>query len=128
MRMLWRFVSLFSELEAKQLRRLYKYTKSNQTAKFLVALYPLDAPESFLLADQEDSLPKLCNAWGLHGNISGMKERLSKIQAPGLENSLLGEPWPSVHVQRGSLRKPPQKPKVKRKRIKESPEALDTVP
>lgn len=35
-RMLWRFVSLFSELEAKQLRRLYKYTKSNQTAKFLV--------------------------------------------------------------------------------------------
>lgn len=35
-RMLWRFVSLFSELEAKQLCRLYKYTKSNQTAKFLV--------------------------------------------------------------------------------------------
>ena len=35
-RMLWRFVSLFSELEAKQLRRLYKYTKNNQTAKFLV--------------------------------------------------------------------------------------------
>lgn len=34
--MLWRFVSLFSELEAKQLRRLYKYTKSNQTAKLLV--------------------------------------------------------------------------------------------
>ncbi|XP_038943583.1 CHD1 helical C-terminal domain containing protein 1 isoform X3 [Rattus norvegicus] len=35
-KMLWRFVSLFSELEAKQLRRLYKYTKTNQTAKFLV--------------------------------------------------------------------------------------------
>lgn len=34
--MLWRFVSLFSELEAKQLCRLYKYTKSNQPAKFLV--------------------------------------------------------------------------------------------
>ena len=39
-RMLWRFVSLFSELEAKQLRKLYKYTKNNQTAKFLVSLPP----------------------------------------------------------------------------------------
>ena len=35
-RMLWRFVSLFSELESKQLSRLYKYTKSSQPAKFLV--------------------------------------------------------------------------------------------
>lgn len=35
-RMLWRFVSLFSELEAKQLLRLYKYTKNNQNTKFLV--------------------------------------------------------------------------------------------
>ncbi|KAL6059079.1 hypothetical protein STEG23_024072, partial [Scotinomys teguina] len=34
-KMLWRFVSLFSELESKQLRRLYKFTKANQTAKFL---------------------------------------------------------------------------------------------
>lgn len=34
--MLWRFVSLFSELEAKQLLRLYKYTKNNQNTKFLV--------------------------------------------------------------------------------------------
>lgn len=57
-----------------------------------VAFCPLDAPESSLLADQEDSLPKLCSAWGLHSNISGMKERLSKMQAPGPEASLLGEP------------------------------------
>nr|KAF6454976.1 hypothetical protein HJG63_001726 [Rousettus aegyptiacus] len=35
-KMLWRFVSLFSELEAKELRRLYKYTKSNQNAKLLI--------------------------------------------------------------------------------------------
>nr|XP_055113774.1 CHD1 helical C-terminal domain containing protein 1 isoform X1 [Symphalangus syndactylus] len=35
-KMLWRFVSLFSELEAKQLCQLYKYTKSNQPAKLLV--------------------------------------------------------------------------------------------
>ncbi|XP_049717291.1 CHD1 helical C-terminal domain containing protein 1 [Elephas maximus indicus] len=119
-KMLWQFVSLFSELEAKQLRRLYKYTKNNQTAKFLVAFCPLDAPEGSLLANQEDSLPKLCDAWGLHSNISGMKERLSRMQAPGREASLLGEPRSWVHVRRGPLRKLPQKPKLKRKRIKEA--------
>ncbi|KAG5203787.1 hypothetical protein JEQ12_003370 [Ovis aries] len=90
-KMLWRFVSLFSELEAKQLRKLYKYTKNNQTAKFLVAFCPLDAPESSLLADQEDSLPKLCTAWGLRSHLSGMKERLSKLQAPGHPACLLKE-------------------------------------
>uniref|UniRef100_A0A7M4EUC2 CHD1 helical C-terminal domain containing 1 n=1 Tax=Crocodylus porosus TaxID=8502 RepID=A0A7M4EUC2_CROPO len=36
--MLWRFVSLFSELDAKQLRKLYKYSKNNQMAKFLVRI------------------------------------------------------------------------------------------
>ncbi|XP_006534404.1 CHD1 helical C-terminal domain containing protein 1 isoform X3 [Mus musculus] len=118
-KMLWRFVSLFSELEAKQLRRLYKYTKTNQTAKFLAALCPLDAPERSLLANQEDCLPRLCSAWGLHGNISGMKERLSKMQAPGQEVVMLEEPR-SSHCSRGdSLRKLPQKPKLKKKRIKE---------
>ncbi|EMP37716.1 Putative protein C17orf64 like protein, partial [Chelonia mydas] len=35
-KMLWRFVSLFSELDAKHLHKLYKYSKSNQMAKFLV--------------------------------------------------------------------------------------------
>uniref|UniRef100_A0A8C3SXM9 Chromosome 17 open reading frame 64 n=1 Tax=Chelydra serpentina TaxID=8475 RepID=A0A8C3SXM9_CHESE len=35
-KMLWRFVSLFSERDAKHLRKLYKYSKSNQMAKFLV--------------------------------------------------------------------------------------------
>ncbi|XP_051013766.1 CHD1 helical C-terminal domain containing protein 1 [Acomys russatus] len=120
-KMLWRFVSLFSELEAKQLRRLYKYTKTNQTAKFLVAFCPLDAPERSLLANQEDSLPRLCSAWGLHGNISGMKERLSKMQAPGQEAVMLEEPG-SSNGPGDSLRKLPEKPKLKKKRIKESPE------
>ncbi|XP_050620580.1 CHD1 helical C-terminal domain containing protein 1 isoform X2 [Macaca thibetana thibetana] len=100
-KMLWRFVSLFSELEAKQLCRLYKYTKSNQPAKFLVAFCASDAPERSLLADQEDSLPKLCDAWGLHGNISGVKERLSKMQAPGQGSPLPGEPRSQDHVKRG---------------------------
>ncbi|XP_038533130.1 CHD1 helical C-terminal domain containing protein 1 isoform X2 [Canis lupus baileyi] len=127
-KMLWRFVSLFSELEAKQLRRLYKYTKSNQTAKLLVAVCPLDAPESSLLADQEDNLPKLCSAWGLHNNISGMKERLSKMQAPHGEASLLGELTSLTRVRKGSLRKLPHKTKPKRKRIKEAPETPETCP
>ncbi|XP_008578122.1 PREDICTED: uncharacterized protein C17orf64 homolog [Galeopterus variegatus] len=122
-KMLWQFVSLFSELEAKQLRRLYRYTKNNQTAKFLVAFCPLDTPERSSLADQEDSLPKLCSAWGLHSNISGVTERLSKMQAPDREASLLREPRSGLRGGRGSLRKLSQKPKLKRKRIKEAPES-----
>ncbi|CAH6775841.1 1700125H20Rik [Phodopus roborovskii] len=122
-KMLWRFVSLFSDLESKQLRRLYKYTKTNQTAKFLVTFCPLDVPERYLLANQEDSLPRLCSAWGLHGNISGMKERLSKMQAPGQQVGVLEKPRSSNCCFRGdSLRKFPQKPKLKKKQIKESPE------
>ncbi|XP_016060245.1 PREDICTED: uncharacterized protein C17orf64 homolog [Miniopterus natalensis] len=127
-KMLWRFVSLFSELEAKQLLRLYKYTKNNQNTKFLAAFCPLDAPESSLLADQEDSLPKLCSAWGLHSDISGMKERLSKMQAPSSEASLLAEPGSGAHVRRGSLRKLSPTPKLKRKRVKEAPETPETCP
>ncbi|KAB0357108.1 hypothetical protein FD754_001264, partial [Muntiacus muntjak] len=110
-KMLWRFVSLFSELEAKQLRKLYKYTKNNQTAKFLVAFCPLDAPESSLLADQEDSLPKLCTAWGLHSDLSGMKERLSKLQAPGHPAWLLEELRTRGPCGKGKPRTPERGPK-----------------
>ncbi|KAF6298126.1 hypothetical protein mRhiFer1_001739 [Rhinolophus ferrumequinum] len=127
-KMLWRFVSLFSELEAKQLRRLYKHTKNNQKAKFLVAFCPLDTPESSLLKDQENSLPKLCSAWGLHSNLSRVKERLSKMQAPGCEASLLGEPRSGLLDGRGSLRELPQKTKLQRKRIKEAPETPEISP
>ncbi|KFV91642.1 Uncharacterized protein C17orf64, partial [Eurypyga helias] len=34
-KMLWRFVSLFSEMDAKQLQKLYKYIKNNQMDKFV---------------------------------------------------------------------------------------------
>ncbi|KFV61822.1 Uncharacterized protein C17orf64, partial [Dryobates pubescens] len=34
-RMLWQFVSLFSQLDAKQLQKLHRYSKKNQMAKFL---------------------------------------------------------------------------------------------
>lgn len=36
-RMLWWFVSLFSEMDAKRLQKLYKYIKNNQMDKFLVS-------------------------------------------------------------------------------------------
>ncbi|XP_010192862.1 PREDICTED: uncharacterized protein C17orf64 homolog [Mesitornis unicolor] len=35
-KMFWQFVSLFSEMDAKQLQKLYKYIKQNQMDKFLV--------------------------------------------------------------------------------------------
>ncbi|XP_005892371.1 CHD1 helical C-terminal domain containing protein 1 [Bos mutus] len=123
-KMLWRFVSLFSELEAKQLRKLYKYTKNNQTTKFLMAFCPLNAPESSLLADQEDSLPKLCTAWGLRSHLNGMKERLSKLQAPGHPARLLKELRARGPRRRGS--KLSQEPKLKRRRIKEAPDTPET--
>ncbi|KFP47533.1 Uncharacterized protein C17orf64, partial [Cathartes aura] len=34
-KMFWRFVSLFSEMDAKQLQKLHKYIKNNQMDKFL---------------------------------------------------------------------------------------------
>ncbi|KAK2507211.1 hypothetical protein MC885_005719 [Smutsia gigantea] len=127
-KMLWRFVSLFSELEAKQLRRLYKHTKSNQPAKFAVVSCPLDASESSLMAGQEDNLPKLCEAWGLHGNLSSMKARLSKMQAPSCGASLPEEPRAQGHVGRDSLRTLLQKTKTRRKKIKEVPETPEASP
>ncbi|KAM5273448.1 CHD1 helical C-terminal domain containing protein 1 [Ctenodactylus gundi] len=100
-KMLWRFISLFSELEAKELRRLYKYAKANQAAKFLVAFCSSDARERPLLANQEASLPELCSVWGLRSNIQGMKERLSKVQVPDREASTLWEPSSLFHVGTG---------------------------
>uniref|UniRef100_A0A8C2VXU4 CHD1 helical C-terminal domain containing 1 n=2 Tax=Chinchilla lanigera TaxID=34839 RepID=A0A8C2VXU4_CHILA len=81
-KVLWRFISLFSELEAKQLRQLYKYSKSNQAARLLAEER---AREGGSPGTQEDSLPKLCDAWGLRGNLRGMRERLSRMQASGWE-------------------------------------------
>ncbi|KFZ66691.1 Uncharacterized protein C17orf64, partial [Podiceps cristatus] len=34
-KMFWQFVSLFSEMDAEQLQKLYKYIKNNRTDKFL---------------------------------------------------------------------------------------------
>ncbi|XP_004707426.1 uncharacterized protein C17orf64 homolog [Echinops telfairi] len=85
-----------------------------------VAFCPFDALEGSLLANQEDCLPKLCTAWGLHSNIMGMKERLSKMQSPARKLALLGELGSQVHVGGGPLRKLPRKSKLKRMKIKEA--------
>ncbi|KFQ05674.1 Uncharacterized protein C17orf64, partial [Haliaeetus albicilla] len=34
-KMFWQFVSLFSDMDAKQLQKLYKYIKNNRMDKFL---------------------------------------------------------------------------------------------
>lgn len=36
-RVMWRFVSLFSEKDERQLQKLYKYIKSNRMDKFKVS-------------------------------------------------------------------------------------------
>uniref|UniRef100_A0A8C0BB02 Chromosome 17 open reading frame 64 n=1 Tax=Buteo japonicus TaxID=224669 RepID=A0A8C0BB02_9AVES len=36
-KMFWQFVSLFSDMDAKQLQKLYKYIKNNRMDKFLVS-------------------------------------------------------------------------------------------
>lgn len=84
-----------------EFRPLSSPASPQQGTQFQVAFCPLDAPKRSLLASQEDSLPRLCSAWGLHGNISGMKERLSKMQAPGRESGLLVEPRSSNYLRGG---------------------------
>ncbi|XP_029467488.1 uncharacterized protein C17orf64 homolog [Rhinatrema bivittatum] len=79
-KMMWRFVSLFSELDGKRLNKLYKYTKSNQMDKFLMAYYASETLESIFLPGSTD-LMQLYRAWGLHGDIMHMKEKLNKVQS-----------------------------------------------
>lgn len=42
--MMWRFVSLFSENDEKQLQKLYKYIKSNRMDKFKVSQQERQCP------------------------------------------------------------------------------------
>ncbi|XP_053130488.1 CHD1 helical C-terminal domain containing protein 1 [Hemicordylus capensis] len=63
-KMLWRFVSLFSALDEKQLCKLYRYSKTNQMAKFLKAYYGLDSP-SLVALPENSSLLELHSPWAL---------------------------------------------------------------
>uniref|UniRef100_A0A8C0GPD5 CHD1 helical C-terminal domain containing 1 n=1 Tax=Chelonoidis abingdonii TaxID=106734 RepID=A0A8C0GPD5_CHEAB len=89
-KMLWRFVSLFSELDAKHLRKLYKYSKSNQMAKFLKLYCSSQNPDSVPMPENT-KLTKLYDAWGLHGDINNMQEKLSQIQSQPSQTSLQGD-------------------------------------
>ncbi|CAM2104095.1 unnamed protein product [Caretta caretta] len=89
-KMLWRFVSLFSELDAKHLRKLYKYSKSNQMAKFLKLYCSSENPDS-VPVPENTKLTKLYDAWGLHGGINNMQEKLSQIQSQPSQMSLRGD-------------------------------------
>ncbi|KAM9117612.1 CHD1 helical C-terminal domain containing protein 1 [Pangshura tecta] len=79
-KMLWRFVSLFSEMDAKHLRKLYKYSKSNHMAKFLKLYCSSQNPDSVPIPENT-KLTKLYDAWGLHGDINNMQEKLSQSQS-----------------------------------------------
>uniref|UniRef100_A0A674KES8 CHD1 helical C-terminal domain containing 1 n=1 Tax=Terrapene triunguis TaxID=2587831 RepID=A0A674KES8_9SAUR len=89
-KMLWRFVSLFSGLDAKHLRKLYKYSKSNQMAKFLKLYCSSQNPDSVPIPENT-KLTKLYDAWGLRGDINNMQEKLSQIQSPPSQTSLQGD-------------------------------------
>ncbi|KYO32209.1 hypothetical protein Y1Q_0007190 [Alligator mississippiensis] len=86
--MLWRFVSLFSELDAKQLRKLYKYSKNNQMAKFLKLYCSSENPDSDPLPENA-TLLKLYDAWGLHRDENNMQESRTESQSP--QTSLHGD-------------------------------------
>ncbi|KAB0396121.1 hypothetical protein E2I00_004589, partial [Balaenoptera physalus] len=111
-KMLWRFVSLFSELEAKQLHRLYKYTKNNQTDKF---------PEK----DGNGVCKQPSNkVLGIGFPYHAPHMLQTEILLLFVMSSALSLTCPFS----GSLRKLPQKPQLKRKRIKEAPETPETCP
>ncbi|XP_061461495.1 CHD1 helical C-terminal domain containing protein 1 [Rhineura floridana] len=63
-KMLWRFVSLFSALDEKQLCKLYRYSKTDQMAKFLKAYCRLESPDLVILPSH-GNLMKLRDTWGL---------------------------------------------------------------
>ncbi|XP_066492565.1 CHD1 helical C-terminal domain containing protein 1 [Tiliqua scincoides] len=75
-KMLWRFVSLFSAFDEKQLRRLYKYSKANEMSKFL-AYYCLNSSDLVTLPEN-GNLMKLCNTWGLCGDVM-IQEKLAQM-------------------------------------------------
>ncbi|XP_028564442.2 CHD1 helical C-terminal domain containing protein 1 [Podarcis muralis] len=76
-KMLWRFVSLFSALDEKQLCRLYRYSKTDQMAKFLKAYCRLESPDMVVLPDC-GKLMKLRDTWGLQGGAK-MQGKLKQV-------------------------------------------------
>ncbi|XP_040506459.1 uncharacterized protein C17orf64 homolog isoform X1 [Gallus gallus] len=66
-KMLWRFTSLFSDKDEKQLQKLYKYVKRNKMQKFQLLCCPLEAEDS----DPGIKLKETTgSSWGCSGGSS----------------------------------------------------------
>ncbi|XP_054064231.1 CHD1 helical C-terminal domain containing protein 1 [Rissa tridactyla] len=70
---LWRFVSLFSEMDAKQLQKLYMYLKNNQMDKFLQLCCPSENPDSHP-GLKEEKMQQLYIIWGLCRDTRDLQE------------------------------------------------------
>ncbi|XP_037256874.1 LOW QUALITY PROTEIN: CHD1 helical C-terminal domain containing protein 1 [Falco biarmicus] len=76
--MLWQFVSLFSEMDGKQLQNLYKYIKNNQMDKFLVICCPSENQDSVQELKEKKKKKQLYISWGLSRDTRAMQEHLGQ--------------------------------------------------
>ncbi|XP_069083359.1 CHD1 helical C-terminal domain containing protein 1 [Pleurodeles waltl] len=82
-KVMWRFVSLFSQMDAKTLHRLYKYTKSNQMDR-LYKYTKSNQMDKFLVKNKRFKSPKR-KGRGQKGRVSqkhpgvGRKRRISPL-------------------------------------------------
>ncbi|XP_054250499.1 CHD1 helical C-terminal domain containing protein 1 [Indicator indicator] len=76
-KLLWQFVSLFSEMDAKQLQKLQRCIKKNQMAKFLQLCCPSENPDS-IPRPRECDLKQLYISWGLSRGTSDLQEKLAQ--------------------------------------------------
>ncbi|XP_068272072.1 CHD1 helical C-terminal domain containing protein 1 [Nyctibius grandis] len=80
-KMLWRFVSLFSEIDEKQLQKLYKYIKNNRMDKFLKLYRASEDPDSVPRL-KEEKLKQLYISWGLCRGTRDLQEHLHQRESP----------------------------------------------
>ncbi|KAJ1185633.1 hypothetical protein NDU88_002423 [Pleurodeles waltl] len=68
-KVMWRFVSLFSQMDAKTLHRLYKYTKSNQ----------MDRLYKYTKSNQMDKFLRRAETQALYKKLSLLEEHQIKL-------------------------------------------------
>ncbi|CAM9722663.1 unnamed protein product [Bubo scandiacus] len=72
-KMFWRFISLFSTMDGKQLQKLYEYIKNNQMDKLVQLCCPLEKPDS-VPELEEQKLKQLYISWGLCRDTRDLQE------------------------------------------------------
>ncbi|XP_074701137.1 CHD1 helical C-terminal domain containing protein 1 [Strix aluco] len=72
-KMFWRFISLFSTMDGKQLQKLYKYIKNNRTHKLVQLRCPSEKPDS-VPELEEQKLKQLYVSWGLCRDTRDLQE------------------------------------------------------